>query len=306
MNAPERRLPLASDVLAGRDALSDLASLLPVGGLSRRGFVAAAGAGFALAAHPIQAQTVISTDARGLEAGEVEVPVPGGTMRAYVAGPAGGRKLATVLVVQEIFGLHEHIHDVARRLAHRGYLAIAPDLFQRQGDPARLSSNKEIFDQIVSRVPDAQVIADLDAMLAWAGRSGRGDPARAAITGFCWGGRIVWLYAAHNPQLRAGIAWYGRLVGAPTPLTPTHPVDVAARLKVPVLGLYGGADPGIPVSTVEQMREALAAAGHRASEIVVYPDMPHAFHADYRPSYRKDAADDGWRRLLAFLRQHGL
>lgn len=304
MNAPERRP--AVDAPACADAIAELASLLPPGGVTRRGFVAAAGVGFALAAHPVQAQTVIRTDARGLDAGEIDVPVPGGTMRAYVASPAGRQRLATVLVVQEIFGLHEHIHDVARRLAHQGYLAIAPDLFQRQGDPAKLASNKEIFDQIVSKVPDAQVIGDLDAMLRWAGSSGRGDPARAAITGFCWGGRIVWLYAAHNPQLRAGIAWYGRLVGTPSPLTPLNPVDVAARLKVPVLGLYGGADPGIPVSTVEQMREALAAAGHRVSEIVVYPDMPHAFHADYRPSYRKEAAEDGWRRLLAFLRQHGL
>jgi carboxymethylenebutenolidase len=209
-----------------------------------------------------------------------------------------------VLVVQEIFGVHEHIKDVCRRLAKAGYMAIAPEMYARQGDVSKLKSIDEIR-PVVAKVPDQQVMSDLDAAVAFARESGKGDAARLAITGFCWGGRVTWLYAAHNPAVKAGIAWYGRLVGDATPNTPRHPVDVAAELKAPVLGLYGAADAGIPVDTVERMRAACAAAAKRC-EIVVYPDAPHAFHADYRPSYREGPAKDGWARLLAFLKAHGV
>jgi len=208
-----------------------------------------------------------------------------------------------VLVVQEIFGVHEHIKDIARRLAKAGYLAVAPDLYARQGDVSKLASIDEIR-PIVATVPDAQVLSDLDAAADWAGRNG-GDPARLGITGFCWGGRIVWLYAAHNPKLRAGVAWYGRVEGPATGLQPKNPVDLAAALNAPVLGLYGGADAGISNEGVDRLRAALEAAG-KPSRIHTYPEMPHGFYADYRPSYRKPAADDGWMRLIAWFRQHGV
>ena len=200
--------------------------------------------------------------------------------------------------------MHEHIKDVCRRLAKSGYLAVAPELFARQGDVSRIQNVQEIMSTVVSKVPDSQVMSDLDSTAAWAGGHREGRPGRLAITGFCWGGRIVWLYGAHNPKLMAGAAWYGRLVGQASELTPAHPVDIAAALQVPVLGLYGGADQGIPLDTVERMRAALA-SGKSGSEIVVYPDAPHGFNADYRPSYRKDAADDAWRRMLAWFQRHG-
>jgi carboxymethylenebutenolidase len=259
--------------------------------------------GFAAAVEPVAQQTQIATDSAGLEAGEVRVPTKDGEMSAYRARPAGKDRLPTVLVVQEIFGVHEHIKDVARRLAKAGYLAIAPELYERQGDVSRLADIDAIR-PIVARVPDAQVMADLDAAAHWAAAHG-GDPARLGVTGFCWGGRMVWLYAAHNPALKAGVAWYGKVEGPATGLQPKFPVDVAASLKAPVLGLYGGADPGIPNEGVERMRAALAAAGG-GSDIHVYPGMPHGFHADYRPSYRREAAEDGWRRMLAWFREHGV
>jgi carboxymethylenebutenolidase len=210
-----------------------------------------------------------------------------------------------VLVVQEIFGVHEHIRDVCRRLAKAGYFAIAPELFVRQGDVSGMSDVQQIVREVVSKVPDQQVMADLDAAVAWAAATGWVDNSRLAITGFCWGGRITWLYSSYNSRVKAGVAWYGRLVGQADSLTPTHPLDIAASLKVPVLGLYGGADSGIPLDTVEQMRAALA-RGNSGSEIVVYRDTPHAFFADYRASYRREAADDGWKRLLSWFRQHGV
>ena len=284
-------------------------SLLPAATHNRREFLAASlGAGFALAVQPALAQSasIVRTDSQGLHAGEIRIPVADGELVAYAARPeaaaAGG--WPTVLVVSEIFGVHEYIQDICRRLAKLGYLAIAPELFARQGDPRSLSSIPEIQAKITSRTPDAQVFADLDACAAWADRQG-GDLRRLAITGFCWGGRITWLYAAHNPQVRAGIAWYGRLVGPVNELTPRHPTDLAAGLKTPVLGLYGGQDAGIPQETVERMRSALA-QGDSASQIHVYPDAPHAFHADYRPSFRAEAAADGWQRLLDWLKQHGV
>lgn len=272
--------------------------------VSRRGFVATSlAAGFALAAQPVSAQT-ITTDAKGLTAGEVKIPVKGEEIPAYRAMPDSGGPFPVVLVVQEIFGVHEHIKDVCRRFAKLGCLAIAPELYARQGDVSKLENFGEIF-KIVMKVPDEQVMGDLDAALAWAKAGGKADLAKLAITGFCWGGRIVWLYSAHNPDVKAGAAWYGRLVGDSDALHPKHPIDVVEALKAPVLGLYGADDQGIPVDTVDRMKEALKKAG-KPCEIVVYPETPHAFFADYRPSYRKDQAEDGWKRLREWFKTHGV
>jgi carboxymethylenebutenolidase len=283
---------------------SELRSLAPQREWTRRTFVTSVlASGFAIAVQPVSAET-ISTDARGLIAGEVKVPVKDAEIPAYRAMPEMSGAHPLVLVVQEIFGVHEHIRDICRRLAKSGYFAVAPELYAREGDVSRLKDIQEILTTVVAKVPDAQVMSDLDATLAWAGNTGHADLSRSAVTGFCWGGRIVWLYAAHNPSLKAGAAWYGRLAGPSSELTPRHPVDVAASLEVPVLGLYGGADQGIPQPTVEQMRAALE-RGNSGSQIVVYEDAPHGFNADYRPSYRKDAARDGWKRMLAWFKAHG-
>ena len=285
----------------------DLLSLLPNVRLSRRTFVVSTLAtGFAMAVRPVAAET-ITTDAAGLTVGEVEIPVADGTVPAYRAMPATGGPFPVVLVVQEIFGVHEHIKDVCRRFAKLGYLAVAPELYAREGDVSKMTDIQEIIGKVVSKVPDAQVMSDLDAAVAWAGKN-QGDTGKLGITGFCWGGRIVWLYAAHNPKLKAGVAWYGRLVGAEDDLHPKHPVDIAADLNAPVLGLYGGQDQGISLDTVEKMRAELKQAGGAAakSEIIVYPDAGHAFNADYRPSYRKEAADDGWKRLRAWFKANGV
>jgi carboxymethylenebutenolidase len=288
------------------EAKQDIASLLPVEEHSRRDFFAAKlAAGFALAVQPVTPQT-ITTSADGLEAGEVRIPTSDVEIPAYRAMPATGTGFPTVLVVQEIFGVHEHIKDLCRRLAKAGYFAIAPELYARQGDVANLPSIQEIFAKVVSKVPDAQVMADLDATVAYAAKTGKADTAKLAVTGFCWGGRITWLYAAHNPKVKAGVAWYGRLVGQASALTPKHPIDVAAELKAPVLGLYAGKDQGIPLDTVEQMKAALKAAGKRGSDIIVYPNAQHGFCADYRPSYSKADAEDAWRKMLDFFRQHGV
>lgn len=277
--------------------------------LTRRDFlVTSLAAGFALAVRPVAAET-ISTDTEGLQAGEVSIPVADGEIPAYQACLASAGPFPVILVVQEIFGVHEHIKDVCRRLAKRGFLAVAPELYARQGDVSRLSDIPEIL-KIVGQVPDAQVMQDLDATVRWVEQAGKGNVSQLGITGFCWGGRIVWLYAAHNPQLKAGVAWYGRLVGEKTRLTPQHPVDIAAKLYAPVLGLYGGADRGIPPETVEQMQTALKAATAskpaNASQIIVYPDTPHGFYADYRPSYRKKWAEDGWNRMQVWFMRNGL
>jgi carboxymethylenebutenolidase len=274
------------------------------GGLTRRRFVVTTiAAGFAAATLPIRAEGVITTPDDGLTAGAVKIPTGDGELPAYRALPAGGGPFPVVLVVQEIFGVHEHVQDVCRRFAKAGYLAIAPELYARQGDVAKMTDIQQIVTEVVAKVPDRQVMSDLDAAVAWAEKNG-GDPARLAITGFCWGGRVVWLYAAHSVKLRAGVAWYGRLTGAPDPLHPKHALDVAGALHAPVLGLYGGADTGIPMPDVEKMRGAIAAAGG-ASQIHVYPDAPHGFHADYRPSYREADAKDGWRRTLDWFAKHG-
>jgi carboxymethylenebutenolidase len=273
--------------------------------LTRREFVVTSlAAGFATAVRPVAAQTVVTTDSDGLVAGEVKIPAGGGELPAYRAMPASGKSFPVVLVVQEIFGVHEHIRDVCRRFAKLGHLAVAPELFARQGDVSKISDVQEIVATVVSKVPDAQVMSDLDATVAWAAKTGAGNVEQLGITGFCWGGRIVWLYGAHSPTLKAGVAWYGRLVGPTTELQPKNPIDVVDALKVPVLGLYGGADQSIPQGTIEQMRAALKAAG-RPSEIVVYLDAPHGFFADYRSSYRPEPAKDGWKRLLEWFRRHG-
>ncbi len=273
---------------------------------TRRKFiiVSTLAAGFALAVQPISAQ-VITTDTQGLVAGEVKIPSSDGEIPAYRAMPATGENFPVVLVVHEIFGVHEHIQDVCRRFAKLGYLAIAPELFARFGDVSQLSDVKEIISKVVSKVPDAQVMSDLDATIAWADKSGKANINKLGITGFCWGGRIVWLYAAHNPKLKAGVAWYGRLVGMSTPLTPDYPMDIANLLQVPILGLYGGSDEGIPLETVEQMSIILQ-SGTTGSDIIVYPNTPHAFFADYRPSYRKKQAEDGWKRLQAWFKKYGV
>lgn len=283
-------------------------SLLPAQTFDRRSFIVTSlGAGFALATQPVMAQTAIKTDSNGLLAGEIKVPVKDGEMVAYRAAPIGTSKLPVVLVVSEIFGAHEYIKDVCRRLAKQGYFAIAPELFARQGDPSQIASIPEILAKITGKTPDAQVMSDLDACVAWATNNGANTD-RLAITGFCWGGRITWLYTAHNPKTKAGIAWYGRLVGPVNEFTPKHPSDLVGQLNAPVLGLYGGLDTGIPLDTVEAMEKSLKQGSPAAklSEIHVYDNAPHAFHADYRPSYHKAEAEDGWQRMLAWLRKNGV
>ncbi len=269
----------------------------------REVLVSALAAGFALAVRPIGAAT-ITTDSNGLSAGEIKIPVAAGELPAYRALPAKGKAFPVVLVVQEIFGVHEHIRDMCRRFAKAGYLAIAPELYARQGDVSKLTEIKDII-AIVAAVPDAQVLSDLDAAVAWAKASGNGNVNHLGITGFCWGGRIVWLYAAHSAELKAGVAWYGRITGKASALQPTYPINVANQLKAPVLGLYGGLDKGIAPTDIEQMRTALAAA-HSKSEIIVYPDAEHAFNADYRPSYNEAAAKDGWNKTLAWFKKNGV
>jgi carboxymethylenebutenolidase len=279
--------------------------------VTRRDFVrAAVGSGFAAAVLPVTAQT-IRTDSSDLAVGEVTIPVGDFKMPAYRAMPAKaaaeGGKLPVVLVVSEIFGVHEHIADVARRFAKLGYLAIAPELFVRQGDAGSYGEISKLMSEVVSKVPDAQVMGDLDACVAWAEANG-GDLQRLAITGFCWGGRITWLYAAHSTRVKAAVAWYGRLVGQTDPLHPAQPIELAGRINAPVLGLYGGEDQGIPVASVEQMKTALAggSAAAKRSQFVVYPGAQHAFHADYRPSYHKASAEDGWKRCVAWLKGNGV
>ncbi|OYQ33739.1 carboxymethylenebutenolidase [Niveispirillum lacus] len=272
--------------------------------LSRRMFaMTTLAGGFALSTLPVSAQT-ITTPTDGLVAGEVSIPVEGGNLPAYRAKPAGAGPFPIVMVVQEIFGVHEHIKDVCRRFAKEGYLAVATELFARQGNAASFTDTGALIRELVSKVPDAQVMSDLDATAAWAATDG-GDVTRLGITGFCWGGRTTWLYAAHNPKLKAGVAWYGRVTSTPTALQPMVPVNLVQKMVAPVLGLYGGKDGGIPMADVERMQKALVAVNSR-STFHVYPDAPHAFHADYRPSYRPDDAKDGWKRCLEWFRANGV
>ncbi len=295
-----------TDTLADTATASDLRALTTTGPVSRRTLMAGATgltAGFALSVQPVGAQT-ITTPADGLEAGEVRIPTSSGEVPAYRAMPQGTGPFPLVLVVQEIFGVHEHIKDVCRRFAKLGHMAIATELYYRQGDVSKIADMSAISREVVSKVPDAQVMSDLDATVAYAKATGKADVSKLAINGFCWGGRIVWLYAAHSPDLKAGVAWYGRVAGDKSAMTPANPLDLVGQLHAPVLGLYGGADTSIPVATLDQMRAACQAAG-KTCEIQVYPDTPHAFHADYRPSYREGPAKDGWTRATAWLKGHG-
>lgn len=267
------------------------------------------GVGFVAASEPVMA-AAIETDFTGIKAGEQMIPVGSFQMPAYISRPDKAKaKLPIVIVASEIFGVHEYIADVTRRFAKLGYLAIAPEFFTRAGDPNTFGTVAEIQKNIVAQTPDSQVLNDLQAALVWAGKNG-GDLKKVGVTGFCWGGRITWL-SATLPQVRAGVAWYGRVIGEKTENSPRHPVDIAAELKAPVLGLYGGADTGISLESVEQMREALVKAAPKnlaakASRFEIYPDAPHAFHADYRATYREGPAKDGWEKCIAWFKQNGV
>lgn len=296
------------------DQKDEFNALLPgscteAGATRRTALKVALGAGYAATTMPIVAQTAIRTSDEGLASGEGIYDVDGFSVPFYYAAPAGKTQMPVVLVVQEIFGVHAYIADTCRRLAKAGYLAIAPDLYARQGDASTYTDVSKLLAELVAKVPDAQVMADLDSALEWAAANG-GNLKKVGVTGFCWGGRITWLYAAHSKRVKAGVAWYGRLVGTASELTPKHPLQQAAHLQAPVLGLYGGQDGGIPLTTVNEMKEALASARQnpaaQASRFVVYPQAPHAFHADYRPSYRKEAAEDGWQQLLQWFKSHGV
>ncbi len=302
--------------MLNRDQNDDFNALLPgktteAGATRRTALKTALGVGYAATAMPIMAQTAIKTPSTGLSSGEGIYDVDGFTVPFFYAAPEGKKNLPVILVIQEIFGVHEYIADTCRRFAKAGYLAIAPELYARQGDPSKYGEMAKLMAEVVSKVPDAQVMGDLDGAVKWAGENG-GNLKKVGITGFCWGGRITWLYAEHSKNVKAGVAWYGRLVGTASALTPKHPVELAATLKAPVLGLYGGDDGGIPLTTVNAMKDALADSAKKgnkaakASEFVVYPQAPHAFHADYRPSYRKDAAQDGFVRALEWFKGHGV
>ena len=297
--------------MLNQDQTNDFNALLPgqsteAGPSRRTALKAALGVGYAASAMPIMAQTAIKTPSDGLKTGEITYEVYGFKVPAYFAMPEGKTNCPVVLVVQEIFGVHEYIADTCRRFAKAGYLAIAPELYARQGDPTKYGEVSKLIAEVVSKVPDGQVISDLDAAIVWAGANG-GDASKVAVTGFCWGGRITWLYAAYGP-VKAGVAWYGRMVGATNELTPKNPIDLATALRAPVLGLYGEKDSGIPLDTVDKMKAALATgnAASKASQFVIYPDAPHAFHADYRPSFRKEAAEDGFKRCLEWFKANGV
>ena len=272
--------------------------------LARRGFVMTTlVSGFTLATERAEAQA-IQTDATGIEAGETKIPVPGGSLPAYYARPAKGTKFPVIIVNEEIFGVHEYIKDVCRRLAKAGYLAVATEYYARIGDLSKMTDVKQIIADVISKEPDAQYMADADATVAWASAN-KGDTSRLGVTGFCRGGRMTWLFAAHHPKVRAAVAWYGPMGGTPSPIQPATAADYADMLKCPLLGLYGGQDPGIPVADVKAA-EAKAKAAKKTVEIVIYPDAPHGFHADYRPSFRKEAAEDGWKRMLAWFKKYGV
>jgi carboxymethylenebutenolidase len=297
-NAPEETMT-AQPILT-----PDIIGLTRTAPLSRRGFMtasAATAAGYTLAAGPVRAD-VVTTDTGGLTAGDARIKVSDGEMPAYFARPTGANNPPVVLVAMEIFGLHEYIKDVTRRLAKLGALAVAPDYYFRKGvDLTKISDIPQLL-PIVNSKPDAELLSDLDSTVAWAKSQG-GDTGRLGIIGFCRGGRTVWEYAAHSGALKAGVAFYGPPVDPPNPLWPKSPTQLAPEMKAPVLGFYGDADTGIPVATVEALKAALAAA-NKPSEFKIYPGAPHGFHADYRPSYRKDAADDAWNQMQAWFRKY--
>ncbi len=276
----------------------------PASGFTRRGFlVTTLASGFALASSPVLAQA-IKTDSKGLVAGAVEIAVTDGKIPAYRARPAKKGHYPVVLVIQEIFGVHEHIQDVCRRFAKLGYCAVAPEMFARQGDVSKMTDIGQILQQVVSKVPDAQVMSDLDATVAWAGKSEGADTARVGIVGFCWGGRTTWLYAAHNAKVKAGVAYYGLLGGMKSDIKPQDPLDIATTLKVPVLGLYAAGDAYIPLPQVDQMQKDLVKSGS-GSKIIVFPGVDHGFHADYRPTYDATAAQYAWKLTRDWFKEHG-
>lgn len=260
------------------------------------------GTGFALAVLPVSAETIV-TDANGLTAGDVTISVKDGQIPGYRAMPAKGGPFPTVIVIQEVFGLHEHIKDMCRRFAKHGYFAVAPALYSRLPDVTKLTDMQEVI-KVAAQAPEPLVISDLDATVAWARKTGKADTRKLGVTGFCRGGSYTWLYAAHNPHVKAAVAWYGPLVTPNADQPPISLADATKDLKVPVLGLYGGADQGIPAADVEKFRDSLKKA-KKTVEIVIYPDAPHGFNADYRPSYRPEAAADGWKRLLAWFKKYG-
>jgi carboxymethylenebutenolidase len=285
---------------------SDVVGLTKVAPVSRRGFMsatAAVAAGYTLAAGPVRAEA-ITTDTSGLQAGDAKVKVGAEEMPVYFARPAGNTKAPVIIVAMEIFGLHEYIKDVTRRLAKLGAFAVAPDYYFRKGtDLTKIAEIKDLL-PIVNAKPDAELLSDIDATVAWAGSQG-GDTAKLGIVGFCRGGRTVWEYAAHSGSLKAGVAFYGTVVDPANPLWPKSPMQLAPEMKAPVLGLYGGADTGIPVTQVEQMKAALEQS-KKTAEFKIYPEAPHGFHADYRSSYRKDAAEDAWKQAQAWFRKYGV
>jgi len=283
-------------------------SLLPAVKFDRRGFLASGiSTGFALAAGPVMAQTAIHTPADGLEAADITVPVPGGNMPSYYAAPDKPGKYPVVIVVPEVFGLHEYQKDICRRLARLGYFGITQDPFFREGELAKISDMQQVMAG-ANKLDDATMLADLDALVDYIGKQPKANPAKMGITGMCRGGRTVWMYLSHSKSIKTGVAWYGGLTAAPPVITAT-PFDIVDQLNAPVLGLYGGADAGMPIEMIERMQAALKASPDQSakkSTIHIYPGMPHAFHADYRPSYRKEAAEDGWKRMLAWFKQHGV
>ncbi len=283
--------------------LSELAGLQRYP-LARRGLVMTSLiSGFSLATQRVDAQ-VITTDTTGLDAGETQVPVKDGHLPAYYARPAKGTHFPVILVNEEIFGVHEHIKDLCRRLAKDGYLAVATEYYARIGDLSKMTDIPTIFKEVISKKPDAEYMADLDSTAAWAGDN-KGDTGRLGVTGFCRGGRQTWLYAAHNPGLKAAVAWYGPIKGATSDIQPHTVLDIADQLKCPLLGLYGGQDTGISMADVHEA-EAKAKAAGKTVEIVIYPDSPHGFNADYCPSYRATDAVNGWQRMLTWFKTYGV
>jgi carboxymethylenebutenolidase len=281
-------------------------SLYPKPKFSRRGFIASSIAtGFAVSAGPLMAQTAINTPADGLETGSAVLPVAGGNLPVYFAAPKKAGKCPTVIVIPEIWGLHEYQKDICRRLAKAGYYGVSLDPYFRSGQLWKLTDIKSVL-AAANSLEDKVMLADLDALVNWVELQPKANKAKLGITGMCRGGRTVWMYTAHSKKIKAGVAWYGGLNPMP-PAMPLTPMDVADQLKAPVLGLYAGADQGIPLEMIERMRAALLAFGkEKECPIHVYDGMPHAFHADYRPSYRKEAAEDGWKRMLAWFKKHGV
>jgi len=297
-------------MLAQKPAFADppLNSLLPEVTFIRRGFLASgASVGFPLSAGPLAAQTVVRTPADGLDTADLKMPVAGGgDVPGYMAAPGKAGRRPAILVIPEIFGMHEYQKDICRRLARVGYTAVTVDPFFRLGDLSKLTEVREVVAQ-ANKLEDTQMLADLDGVVAFLEKQPKVNASKLGITGMCRGGRTVWMYAAHSSKIKAGVSWYGGLNPMP-PAMPRTPIDAAPNLKAPVLGLYAGADGGIPVAAVARMQEALKTGNSNslASRFILYPNMPHAFHADYRPSFRKEAAEDGWQQMLAWFKEKGV